>query len=155
MILIPWFYPELSVKDAVKYGKDEASEALLKRVYIFESENNLQKFKSDIYHEVTTASADTNEDMLSLWEGFTSKKYRRSSITSAFITTISQWGGMPIIILYSVNVFGNMKKAGKFDIPLVVAVNALNLINMIASFSANIFTPRIGLKNTIVMSMAV
>lgn len=80
----------------------------------------------------STLSTDTFD--ISAKDALVSPKYRRSTWNSVFLTFFNQFTGITGIVVFSTAIFRDMKDRGGFDIPVMVAIQIVNITSWIGTF---------------------
>jgi hypothetical protein len=71
MVFVPYMYPNLSTKDAIRLEQHEVVADLIRKTYIIKDEDHFNKIKGQLTLDVKT-SLESLGSSISLWEGFTS-----------------------------------------------------------------------------------
>ena len=75
---------------------------------------------------------------MSVIDATLSKKYRFAFLNSAFLFFIRQASGQSVTLVLAKDVIEDMKKAGKFNISISLALNVLNFLSTVFAFNGGI-----------------
>lgn len=150
--LINIWLPSIQLKPLIDAGDEEAAKAMLKRIYVLNSDLEINEcYAQKMKLAGDSGSSTGGSDGISTYEAFTSRKYRLASINSFFLGFLQQFTGISVLMIFSVQIFQDMKAKGDFSADIKTTVQLVNFANFFASFFGCFFMKKFGQKQTLLI----
>jgi hypothetical protein len=118
----------------------------MKKVYHLENPIDLDKLIFSITSQISKVQTS-----IGMKEAFFSKQYRFSSWNAVILGQFQQFTGISGVLLFQTKIFLKMQQQGQFNIPIMIAVQYVNLFNLIASLCSGVPISRLGQRKALLI----